>query len=415
MSAAIRGRRRAGAGRPRAGASDRRPVLTHRRRDADGRSRARDQPSQPDPRHRGRHGARRGRRHAHRSRSGPAPRGPLLSAGARRSWAPTVGGTIATNAAGAATFKYGTTRDWVNALTVVLPNGERARHRARRRPRPRRRLLRHRLGRRARSACRSRATACRRPPSCRPATLPRPEMDLIDLFIGSEGTLGVVTEATLRVLPVRPAMCLAFVPFALRAGRAGVRPPGARPGARHVARARSERHRRVGDRTHGRALPRAAPRGRRRPPARRHDSGRHGDGAARHARAPAPARRAPARTRTSGTPATPTLPTVRSGASAGSSTPPASSTMSRWRCRVTTARANQLLAVREAVPAAVNQRVGRAKQTDRRADREDRRRHGGALRSARRAADGVRDRHSAHAASTSPSGATSRTATSTRT
>ena len=36
----------------------------------------------------------------------------------------TVGGTIATNAAGAATFKYGTTRDWVNAITVVLPGGE---------------------------------------------------------------------------------------------------------------------------------------------------------------------------------------------------------------------------------------------------------------------------------------------------
>jgi len=34
-----------------------------------------------------------------------------------------VGGTIATNAAGAATFKYGTTRDWVQALTVVLPDG----------------------------------------------------------------------------------------------------------------------------------------------------------------------------------------------------------------------------------------------------------------------------------------------------
>src|SRR5206468_134082 len=35
-----------------------------------------------------------------------------------------VGGTVATNAAGAATFKYGTTREWVLALTVVLPNGE---------------------------------------------------------------------------------------------------------------------------------------------------------------------------------------------------------------------------------------------------------------------------------------------------
>jgi D-lactate dehydrogenase (cytochrome) len=35
-----------------------------------------------------------------------------------------VGGTISTNAAGAATFKYGSTRRWVSALTVVLPSGE---------------------------------------------------------------------------------------------------------------------------------------------------------------------------------------------------------------------------------------------------------------------------------------------------
>src|SRR5829696_4133994 len=35
-----------------------------------------------------------------------------------------VGGIVSTNAAGAATFKYGTTRDWVQALTVVLANGE---------------------------------------------------------------------------------------------------------------------------------------------------------------------------------------------------------------------------------------------------------------------------------------------------
>ena len=34
------------------------------------------------------------------------------------------GGVVATNAAGAATFKYGTTRDWVRALTVVLANGD---------------------------------------------------------------------------------------------------------------------------------------------------------------------------------------------------------------------------------------------------------------------------------------------------
>ena len=35
-----------------------------------------------------------------------------------------VGGVVATNAAGAATFKYGATRDWVRAITVVLPSGD---------------------------------------------------------------------------------------------------------------------------------------------------------------------------------------------------------------------------------------------------------------------------------------------------
>src|SRR6185369_16387441 len=35
-----------------------------------------------------------------------------------------VGGTIATNAAGAATFKYGSTRRWVQAATIVLASGE---------------------------------------------------------------------------------------------------------------------------------------------------------------------------------------------------------------------------------------------------------------------------------------------------
>ena len=53
----------------------------------------------------------------------------LASAGRYYPPAPTftgafVGGTVATNAAGAATFKYGTTRDWVDAITVVLPTGD---------------------------------------------------------------------------------------------------------------------------------------------------------------------------------------------------------------------------------------------------------------------------------------------------
>jgi D-lactate dehydrogenase (cytochrome) len=122
------------------------------------------------------------------------------------------GGIVATNAAGAATFKYGTTRDWVRALTVVLPNGE---------------VLDLERGRTIASDAGqleiilSDRTARVRVPRYRMPAVPKvsagyfaaPGMDLVDLFVGSEGTLGIVTEVTLRVLPVRPAMCLAFVPF----------------------------------------------------------------------------------------------------------------------------------------------------------------------------------------------------------
>jgi D-lactate dehydrogenase (cytochrome) len=116
-----------------------------------------------------------------------------------------VGGVIATNAAGPATFKYGSTRPWVAALTAVLASGE------------------------ALDVVRGRTAA---PPGAwfeidtpRGGTIrvpvpgyappavaklsagyhvSRPQTDLIDLFIGSEGTLGVITAATLRVVPLPP-------------------------------------------------------------------------------------------------------------------------------------------------------------------------------------------------------------------
>ena len=126
-----------------------------------------------------------------------------------------VGGTVATNAAGAATFKYGTTRDWVEALTVVLPAGdvmdvERGATRASE----------------GRFVLRLDAGTVAVPiPAYRMPLVPKlsagyyaaPGMDLIDLFIGSEGTLGVVTAVTLRVLPTRPAICAALVPFSTEA------------------------------------------------------------------------------------------------------------------------------------------------------------------------------------------------------
>lgn len=119
-----------------------------------------------------------------------------------------VGGTVATNAAGAATFKYGTTRDWVAGLTVVLADGQPL------------------------SLHRGQVVASHDDLSWKMAsgtvhvplpgyTMPavpklsagyysRPAMDLVDLFVGSEGTLGVVVDITLRVIP-RPARCVALL------------------------------------------------------------------------------------------------------------------------------------------------------------------------------------------------------------
>jgi len=120
-----------------------------------------------------------------------------------------VGGTIATNAAGAATFKYGSTRRWVEALTVVLASGD---------------VLDLRRGRCI--ACDGAfeiplpSGAVKRVPV--PAyTMPdvaklsagyyaAPGMDLVDLFVGSEGTLGVVAAATLKVI-ARPRRFVALI------------------------------------------------------------------------------------------------------------------------------------------------------------------------------------------------------------
>jgi len=82
----------------------------------------------------------------------------------------TIGGAIACNASGARTFKYGATRKHVQRLKVVLANGELAEFR-------RTNLEKNTVGY---------AFA----------------HDPIDWFIGSEGTLGIIVEAELALLPL---------------------------------------------------------------------------------------------------------------------------------------------------------------------------------------------------------------------
>jgi D-lactate dehydrogenase (cytochrome) len=112
-----------------------------------------------------------------------------------------IGGTVANNASGARTFKYGPTRNFVEEITIVLPNG--------------------------RKVCIERGQVIvdgfngsielgeskkleftipnYKMPDVKHSAgyFSKPNMDLIDLFIGSEGTLGIITEIKLKLIDQR--------------------------------------------------------------------------------------------------------------------------------------------------------------------------------------------------------------------
>lgn len=121
-----------------------------------------------------------------------------------------LGGTIATNASGARTLYYGPTRRWVNWLKLVTADG---------------RILRLRRGEVGANGDLllfrredGRRIEVRTPDLPIPPTkhaggyyLKR-NMDAVDLFIGSEGTLGIVVEAELRLIE-KPANRLFLTQF----------------------------------------------------------------------------------------------------------------------------------------------------------------------------------------------------------
>ena len=89
----------------------------------------------------------------------------------------TIGGNVATNAGGPRCLKYGVTRHYIIGLEVVLASGEIIRTGGR--------VHKNKTG-----------------------------FDLIGLFVGSEGMLGVVTEITVRLLPLPPARATLSASFA---------------------------------------------------------------------------------------------------------------------------------------------------------------------------------------------------------
>lgn len=88
----------------------------------------------------------------------------------------TIGGNVSTNAGGMRAVKYGCTRDYVRAMTVVLPTGEIVK-----------------LG----------------------ATVSKTSTgySLLNLMVGSEGTLGIITELTLKLIPAPKETISLIIPY----------------------------------------------------------------------------------------------------------------------------------------------------------------------------------------------------------
>ncbi|MCU0561444.1 MAG: FAD-binding oxidoreductase [Desulfobacterales bacterium] len=114
-----------------------------------------------------------------------------------------LGGTVATNASGARTFRYGPTRDWVRGVRVMLANGELL-------DIPRGKYFASPAGTFTVTDSAGRDFKVSVPSYGSPRTkntagfFATPHMDLVDLFIGSEGAFGVITAVTVALLKRRP-------------------------------------------------------------------------------------------------------------------------------------------------------------------------------------------------------------------
>lgn len=88
----------------------------------------------------------------------------------------TIGGNVSTNAGGMRACKYGTTRDYVRAMTVVMPNGD----------------IMH-FGAEVSKNCSG--------------------YSLMNLMCGAEGTLGIITELSMKIMPQPKVTISLLAPF----------------------------------------------------------------------------------------------------------------------------------------------------------------------------------------------------------
>ena len=148
-------------------------------------------------------------------RIGPDPSGPE---------ARTIGGMIGANAAGARSLRYGTTADHVEALEVVFANGDEAR--IEREPWPDfeeepvdfKGTITRKVGTILRHHADHIAKNWPKSPRNRAGYLlsdagGADTIDLNRLIVGSEGTLALVTEVTLRTVPITQAQSVVILPF----------------------------------------------------------------------------------------------------------------------------------------------------------------------------------------------------------
>lgn len=121
-----------------------------------------------------------------------------------------IGGTVATNASGARTFKYGSTRNYIEELEIVLAEGDLLKLK-----RGENFAKNHSLQLNTTSGREINVTLPKyKMPKTKNASgyFCKRNMDAIDLFIGSEGTLGIITKLKLKLLliPVNELSCVLF-------------------------------------------------------------------------------------------------------------------------------------------------------------------------------------------------------------